>query len=72
MLKKIMSAIIMVIIMAVLTAVGLAVLVSDPVWVMEIMGFTYYAIVVTVLGTLLIAWFSLTSLGIIHEVNTME
>ena len=72
MLNNIMN-VIMVIAFGTLTAVGMGVLLSDPVWVMEVMGFAYYAVVMVIFGTLLISWFSCCSLVCIDdETNTME
>ena len=66
MLNNIMD-VIMVIVFGALTAVGMGVLLSDPVWVMEIMGFAYYAVVMAVFGTLLISWFACCILVCIDE-----
>ena len=72
MIKDIMN-VIMVIAFAVLTAGGMAILLSNPVWVMEVMGFAYYAGVILVFGTLFIAWFSCCSMVCIDdEINNME
>ena len=72
MIKDIMN-VVMVIIFAVFTAGGMAILLSNPVWVMEVMGFAYYATIVTVFSVLLISWFSCCSLACIDdETNDME
>ena len=72
MINDIMN-VIMVIAFAVLTAGGMAILLSNPVWVMEVIGFAYYAVAVTVFGVLLISWFSCCSLVCIDdETNDME
>lgn len=72
MIKDIMN-VIMVIAFAGLTAGGMAILLSSPVWVMEVMGFAYYAVMILVFGVLFISWFSCCSLVCIDdEINDME
>ena len=71
MVKDIMN-VIMVIAFAVLTAGGMTILLSNPVWVMEVMGFAYYAVVVLVFGTLLVSWFSAVSISLRYDPFNVE